>query len=220
MSIDVTVKVLEEPVSKNFLTLDEAKQMLGLATTGTPDPVADALLEIQIAQASAVIARLCNRQFARTGVLETWRDNLHATTYLRLWPVKDEDVFYVGGLNDPPIIWPPPPPPLPAIDIELENFTGKIRKGGDFSIGYYGGYLLPDEAPDDLKYACLMILRTQRQEATRESVEGIRMIAHKESRVIFFDPNQGKANTSTALAGSSGIPQVDSLLEHYTRSWM
>ena len=151
MSIDVTVKVLEEPVSKNFLTLDEAKQMLGLATTGTPDPVADALLEIQIAQASAVIARLCNRQFARTGVLETWRDNLHATTYLRLWPVKDEDVFYVGGLNDPPIIWPPPPPPLPAIDIELENFTGKIRKGGDFSIGYYGGYLLPDEAPDDLE---------------------------------------------------------------------
>lgn len=218
MAIDVTVKVLEEPVSKSFLSLDEAKKMLGMATTGTPDPVADELLQIQIDQASAVIARLCNRQFAKTTVMETWRDNPHATTYLRLWPVEDDDVFYIGPSGGP-AIWPPPPPPLPAGSFELENFSGKLRKGGDFTVVYSGGYLLPDDAPDDLKYACLMILRNQRGEAQRESVEGIRMIAHKESRVIFFDPNAGSATKTAALQGSSGIPQVDALLEHYIRLW-
>ena len=66
-----------------------------------------------------------------------------------------------------------------------------------------------------------MLLRQQRQEATRESVEGIRMIAHKESRVIFFDPNAASAKTSQAArSGSFRHPAVDVLLSRYIRDWM
>jgi hypothetical protein len=210
---DVTVKVLEEATYKSFLSLDEAKAMLGLPATGG-DPAADVQLQFQIDAASAIIFRLCNRPFAKTKVLETWRGNTHPVIYLRLWPVKDQDVLGIG--NGGPSIWPPPG------GFDLENHTGKLRVSGDpISVTYSGGYELPDEAPDDLKHACLLLIRTQRTEATRESVEGIRMLAHKESRVIFFDPNAAGAKTSSAaLSGSSGHPTVDALLEHYCRDWM
>jgi hypothetical protein len=216
--VDVTVKVLEPASYLSFLSLEEAKKALGLPATGST-PEADDQLQFQIDSASAIIFRLCNRMFAKTTVMETWRDNRHETTYLRLWPVEDDDVFYIGPINGP-VVWPPPPPPIPAGSFELENFSGKLRKGGDFSVIYSGGYLLPDDAPDDLKHACIMLLRQQRTETARESVEGIRMIAHKESRVIFFDPNAaGAKTTQAALSGSSGIPTVDALLEHYVRFW-
>lgn len=215
---DVTVKVLEEATYLSFLSLEEAKAALGLPATGST-PEADAQLQFQIDSASAIIFRLCNRMFAKTTVMETWRENRHATTYLRLWPVEDGDVFYIGG-NDGPVIWPPPPPPLPVGSFELENYSGKLHKGGDFTIVYAGGYELPDEAPDDLKHACLMLLRQQRTETARESVEGIRSISHKESRVMFFDPNAVKTSSTAALSGTSGVPQVDALLSRYVRDWM
>ena len=216
---DVTVKVLQEATYKSFLSLEEAKAALGLPATGST-PEADAQLQFQIDSASAIIFRLCNRMFAKTGVQETWRGNTHPVIYLRLWPVKDEDLFDIAGPNGPPVIW--PPTPLPPGSFELENQTGKLKVNGfgdPISITYAGGYDLPDEAPDDLKHACLMILRQQRTETARESVEGIRSISHKESRVMFFDPNQTKT-TSAAMSGSSGIPQVDALLSRYCRDWM
>ena len=204
---DVTVKVLDEPTDKSFLSLEEAKVMLKLPATGG-NPADDALLELQIAQASAVIMRLCNRQFAKTRVQETWRGLRHPTIYLRQWPVEDDDLEEING--------------APAIDFELENYSGKLRvehMADPISIVYSGGYDLPDDAPDDLKHACLLLVRQSRTEATRESVEGIRMIAHKESRVMFFDPN---ASTAKSAGGpASGLPLgVDDLLSRYIRDWV
>lgn len=206
---DITEKIIDPPANRNFLTLEEAKKRLGLPATGG-DPAADEQLEFQIADASAIIARLCNREFAKTKLVETWRGNTHETIYLRHWPVKENEVESVT--NGAPGIW-------PSGGYEVEEHTGKIRvpAADPISITYSGGYLLPDEAPDDLKYACLMLMRASRQEATRESVEGIRMIAHKESRVIFFDPNTQSKTTAAAAGGSSGIPQVDALLSRYIR---
>jgi hypothetical protein len=217
MCADVTIKVLEEPTSRDFLTLEEAKKRLGLPTSGST-PEADELLQIQISDASAIIARLCNRQFAKTTVAETWRGNDHDAIYLRLWPVWDEDMFGIGsGLG----IW--PSPPLPPGSFDLENYSGKLRAplSDPITITYAGGYLLPDECPNDLKNACVLIMRSSRSEAQRESVEGIRMIAHKESRVIFFDPNTQKTATATAASGGYGYgPAVDSILPRYIRRWM
>ena len=79
------------------------------------------------------------------------------------------------------------------------GFTRPVR------ITYSGGYLLPDGAPLDLKQATARMLSNSRGQASRDAVEGIRMIAHKESRVIYFDPNSGstaKAATSTGSLGS------------------
>jgi hypothetical protein len=206
--MSVTVKVLDPADDIDFLSLREAKALLGLPATGTPE--ADAQLRFQIASASATIARLCNRMFAKTRVQETWRGNTHQDIYLRLWPVEDDDVETINGA-----------PFDPAVH-ELENQTGKIRVGGigdPVRITYSGGYDLPDEAPDDLKHACLLLVRQSRTEAVRESVEGIRMIAHKESRVIFFDPNASTAKT--AGGQQSGLPLgVDDLLSHYIRDWV
>jgi hypothetical protein len=219
--VDVTLKVLEEPTYRGFLSLEEAKAALGLPAT--PDPVNDPLLQIQINQSSAVIARLCNRQFARTKVAETRRGETHPDIYLSLWPVEDDDILGIEPAykNGGPSIWPPPPPVAPAPgSFDLENFSGKLRVGGidPVMITYWGGYELPDEAPDDLKYCCILLLRQGKTEAARESVEGIKMIAHKESRVIFFDPNASSGKTSTTtLSGESGIPAVDAILKHYLR---
>jgi hypothetical protein len=48
------------------------------------------------------------------------------------------------------------------------------------------------------------------------------MIAHKDSRVLFFDPNASAAKASGGTGGGSrsGVPAVDSLLGHYTRLWV
>jgi hypothetical protein len=209
---DVTVKVLDPPDSRDFLSLEEAQTRLGLPTTGG-DPAANALLQIQITDASALIARLCNRQFAKTRVSETWRGNNHDAIYLRLWPVDDGDLEEINGT------------PFDPDQHELENYTGKLRVNGfgdPITIVYSGGYDLPDEAPDELKAACILIMRNSRSEAQRESVEGIRMLAHKESRVIFFDPNTQKTATAAVQAGGlgSGVKQVDDLLRHFIRDWV
>jgi hypothetical protein len=214
---DVSIKVLEEPTSRDFLTLEEAQKRLGMPTTGG-DPAANELLQTQITDASAIIARLCNREFAKTTVAETWRGNDHETIFLRLWPVKDADVFGIGGGLG---IW--PSPPLAPGSFELENHTGKLRANGfgdPVTVTYAGGYLLPDEAPDDLKAVCLIVMRSSRSEAQRESVEGIRMLAHKESRVIFFDPNTQKTATAAAATGGFGYgAAVDAILPRYIRRW-
>jgi hypothetical protein len=214
---DVSIKVLEEPVSRDFLTLEEAQTRLGMPITGG-DPAANELLQIQISDASAIIARLCNREFAKTTVAETWRGNGHETIFLRLWPVKDADVFGIGGGLG---IW--PSPPLAPGSFELENYSGKLRVGSvdPITITYAGGYLLPDECPDDLKHACILVMRSSRSEAQRESVEGIRMLAHKESRVIFFDPNTQKTATAAAATGGFGYgAAVDAILPRYCRRWV
>src|SRR5580704_10320334 len=152
MGIDVSIKVLEEPISRDFLSLEEAQKRLGMPTSGST-PEADELLQMQITDASAIIARLCNREFAKTKVAETWRGNDHETIFLRLWPVKDADV--VSITNGGPSI-----SPIPPGSFELENHTGKLRiaPADPVTITYSGGYLLPDEAPDDLKAVCLIVM--------------------------------------------------------------
>jgi hypothetical protein len=87
-------------------------------------------------------------------------------------------------------------------------------------ITYWGGFELPDEAPLPLKQATLLLIVHQRSQATRESIEGIRMIAHKESRVMFFDPSQQQKASGGATASPSGVPAVDALLRSYTKFWI
>jgi hypothetical protein len=208
---DVVVKILEPADEISFLSLREAKLLLGLPLTGAAE-IEDERLELQIAIASAQIMRLCNRMMARQRVIETWRDFDAIKLFLRTFPVAEEDIeqITVGGAT------------LGPDDYELEEQSGTLQGLSRFAapvrIVYSGGYELPDDAPLDLKQATLLMLSSARSQATRESIEGIRMIAHKESRVIFFDPNASTAKT--AGGQSSGLPTgVEPLLSRYTRFW-
>jgi hypothetical protein len=209
---DVRVKVLEPADNASFLTLKEAKLLLGLPVNGA-DTVADETLELQIAIASATIMRLCNRMMAKQKVVETWFDFAATKLFLRHFPVVDDEIEEVTtgrGLLTPD-------------EYALEEESGTLWGFGRFAepvvITYSGGYQLPDDAPLDLKQATLLMLSQQRSQATRESIEGIRMIAHKDSRVLFFDPNQQAKAAAAGGATRSGIPAVDSILDHYTRLW-
>lgn len=210
---DVRVKVLEPPEHTSFLSLREAKLLLGLPANGG-DVTADEQLELQIAIASAQIMRLCNRMMAKQKVVETWRDFAATKLFLRHFPVEEDAIeeVTIGGRGA-----------LTPDDYELEEESGTLWGFGRFAapvvITYSGGYELPEDAPLDLKQATLLMLSQARSQATRESIEGIRMIAHKDSRVIFFDPNQQVKAAGAGGATRSGIPAVDSLLDHYTRLW-
>jgi hypothetical protein len=209
---DVIVKVLEPADNRNFLTLEEARLMLGLPGG---DPAADKALEQQIEIASATIAELCNREFARQKVRETWYELNDRRLFLTRFPVAEADVesITVGGAT-----------PIEDDDYDLEEKSGTIRPFASFvapiRVTYTGGYDLPDDAPPPLKQATILLVTQQRSQATRESIEGIRMIAHKDSRVLFFDPSQQAKSAPAAGALGSGIKQVDDLLMHYVRHYI
>jgi hypothetical protein len=155
---------------------------------------------------------LCDRMFARQKVRETWRALGRPQVFLTQYPVEEDDIETITvGSNTT----------LDPDDYELEEETGKLLGLGRFAepvrITYSGGYELPEEAPLPLKQACLLLLVQTRAAATREAIEGIRMIAHKDSRVMFYDPNQQQKSSTTAGALGSGNRTVDDLLMRYMR---
>ena len=104
----------------------------------------------------------------------------------------------------------------------LNSLWGKLTLPSGASreqtvIAYSGGYNLPDEAPPALKQAAMMLMR----EAYYASVRGdatVRMIGHKESRIIYFDPNllARSMRRHGPAARRRNAPSHD-LLTHFTR---
>jgi hypothetical protein len=213
---DVTVNVIEAAEGypaedMSFLSVTEAKKLLGI---DPDDDVNDEQLKMQIALSSAVIMRVCNRMFARETVAESWRDLGSRRVFLTHWPVKEDDIERVQSGTTV----------LDADQYELEERSGKLSNFGGWiepvRITYSGGFNLPEEAPLPLKHAALLLVRQARLEGSREAIEGIRMIAHKESRVMFFDPNSTTKTTATVGTLGTGIVAVDQLLYHYMRFWV
>jgi hypothetical protein len=164
-----------------------------------------------IDQYSDIVSVMCNRVFARERVRETWRDLESRRLFLSHWPVKDGDIELVespvGSVLDPGAY-------------ELEERSGKVSIFNGItepiSITYTGGFELPDDAPDALKQAAILLVRTARTQAAREATSGIRSISHKDARVMFFDPNQASRGQVTTTT-SGGTDAVKALLYHYTR---
>ena len=221
---DIIIKVLEPATEFGLLTLEEAKIMLGIDAA---DTTGDAQLQMLIDQNSAVIATMCNRTFAKEKVRETWRclgepcdciDGVSSRrVFLSHWPVKEEDIESVES---------PRGTALTAYDYEIEERSGKITLYSSTSepivITYTGGYDLPDEAPDDLKQAAGMLIRQYRTEAAQAATtgSGIKLLAHKESRIMYFSPKDmaGGTTTSSGGGGSSAVNNsVNNLLAHYRR---
>ena len=209
---DITIKILEPADSFALLTLSELKTMLGI---GDSDSSSDEQLEQWIDWYSATVSQIANRVFAREKVRETWRCLGSRRIFLSHWPVKEQDIESVEA---------PRGTLVPGTDYELEEGSGKLSLFGSRAepivVTYTGGFDLPDEAPDDLKNAASILVRQARAAAQRDATSGIRSISHKDSRVMFFDPNQGSGNAAAGGASGGGVEAiraVHAMLYHYSR---
>jgi len=214
--VDVTVKVLQAANTYDLLTLDEAKLLLGIASTDTSK---DELLQMQISIYSATVAEMCNRTFAKEKVEETWRELYDGRCFLTHYPVKEADVesvYSAGNLYD-------------ATGYELEEISGKLSNvvidapesspwPQSVIVTYTGGFNLPDEAPLPLKQAVALSIREEMIRSRQAETAGIRQVTHKESRVVFFDPNA--VLVKTIGAKSPGLQAIESLLKQYMRFWV
>ena len=204
---DRNVEVLTPATSFDLMTLDEAKQMLGISLTDTSD---DAQLAMFIDINSATISRLCNRVFAREEVTESWRElNGGNRVFLSHWPVLQADIESVqsplGTMVSPD-------------DWELEEESGKVSFFGVAAIEpvvitYWGGYNLPNEAPGALKHALALLNLQSRLLASLGTIGGIHQLSHKEARISFHDPAKILAAAMGQAAGMEN--PVMQVLSHY-----
>lgn len=211
--VDIILKVLTPATTHDLLTLEELKVMLGIADTDTSQ---DAMLATYITQLSEVIARECNRVFAKEKMRETVRCLQPNRYFVSHWPLKEEDIESVetprGTTFDPDTY-------------EVEEESGKIEfiTSGQVEpivVTYTGGYDLPDEAPAALKSACEILVREMRTWVSRQATSGIRSLTHKDARVMFFDVNAAMAK----MGGTTGPFFINdgmkALLYHYMRFWV
>jgi len=206
---DRNIQVLTPADSFDLMTLDEAKQMLGISLTDTSD---DAQLAMFIDINSATISRLCNRVFAREEVTESWRElNGGNRVFLSHWPVLQADIETVqsplGTMVSPD-------------DWELEEASGKVSFFGVAAvepvvITYWGGYNLPVEAPGALKHALALLNLQSRLLASLGTIGGIHQLSHKEARISFHDPAKILAAAMGQAAGMEN--PVMQVLSHYIR---
>ena len=212
---DIIVKVLDPADSYDLASLDEIKTLLGLPAADTSE---DELLGMWITYYSDVIATLCNRVFAKEKVIESWRgdtkpfDTDNGRVFLTHYPVVDTDIESITA------------PDGTTIDAgyELENASGKLQFfdatwSEPIRITYTGGYDLPDEAPPALKQALALLVQNARIWQSRALTSGVRSIAHRESRVQFFDINQAVAKMGGAGPLAMANEMVSGLLYKYTR---
>jgi hypothetical protein len=205
---DVTIKVLTPATSFALLTLAELKTMLGIHAGDVSN---DPQLQQWIDWYSATVSQITNRVFAREKVRETWRDTNDRRLFLSHWPVKEDDIesVLVGGGG--------------TAVYELEEASGKVSLFGSYAapivVTYTGGFNLPDEAPNDLKNATAIMVRQEKSATQRDATAGIRSISHKDSRVMFFDPNAHLSGGGGAYVGGSteAIRAVHAMLYHYSR---
>lgn len=206
--MQTSVEVVTEAKCLDLITLHDAKVGLNMVATTSDEQV-----ELMIKWCSAEIARMCNRVLAQETVIETILEGEGSRIWLTHYPVKEiTEISEAGTVL------------TPVVDYNLEKKTGKLyRVGGALwgmptVIKYTGGYDLPQKAPPDLASAVLLVTREAFHAATRGDAT-IRMITHKQSRIMFFDPNAAaaKASSGAASAGTAARRAITDLLKRYTR---
>lgn len=208
-----TADIIKAATDSSLISTYYARLALNIPTS--TDATVDEQLEMFIRWSSDEIATMCNRVFARETLAETFRD--FGTDLSRIWlshfPVQQIESVVEDGVT------------LTPADYELSKQTGRLFRLNEdelwtepVTVTYTGGYNLPFEAPEALQQAAVLLIR----EAYYASIRGdltIRMVSHKEARVIYFDPNaRGAAGAGTA--GSPARRASEQLLKKYTRFWV
>lgn len=206
MQSSLTVITPAQDIS--LVSLYEAK--LGMNLASSTDAALDEQLELLIEWASAEISALCNRTFAQETVTETFQDWLpNNRIYLSRYPVTTITAFTEDGVSM-----------VVDTDYSIDKESGLLTRidnawTAPISITYTGGYSLPNDAPRALRQAATLMTREAYYATTRGDAS-IRMVAHKESRVIYFDPNA----KGGSAAGSSTRRSVNELLKKFTRFYI
>lgn len=212
------IDIITAAATHDLISLADLKIMLDIPAADTSS---DQQLQMLIEQNSHAIARECNRIFGKEEVTEYWDcfapmccPDGAARLWLSHYPV--ESIVSIetptGTLLDP-------------IDYRLEKLTGKLTIEGAWGmpviVTYIGGYNLPDEAPPELQAVASNMVRSSRTEAAAASTggSGIRMLAHKESRVIYFSPKDMAGGTAggTSVAPSNTSQFNKNMLSKFTR---
>jgi hypothetical protein len=207
-----SITVTKPALDTALVTLYEAKVALKIPAESTDN---DEMLKFIIDRSSDEVQTLCSRVFPKEDVIETFREIDNPITRLPLsrYPVKPQDIVSIavdGGTVD--------------FDIDQESGILTLFSGAFWAQSvvatYAGGYAIPQEVPPALRQATLLFAR----EAYYSSLRGdttVRQIAHKESRISYFDPATLARAMSSGSSGSSGGSAAQnaakSLLQRYTR---
>jgi hypothetical protein len=205
-----TIVVTTPATSIDLIALDELKRALNITST-----VQDQMLADLITRVSDEIAAYCSRVFGYETVVETFTEipDDKARLFLARFPIPQDSTGTTSITSGGTALAYPD-------GMLLDSLWGKLTlPSGVYTtqtvINYSGGYHLPDEAPPALKQAAVILMR----EAYYATIRGdatVRMIGHKESRIIYFDPNL----LARGIAGSGGTPAqraVGDLLTSFTR---
>lgn len=208
--MDVVKKIIKPAADISLLTPYEAR--LGLNLLSTSDANLDDMLELLVRWSSDEISTLTGRDFAKETLVETIREiNWDCNKiWLSHFPVVSIDEVKVGDTVM-----------IEDTDFALDEDAGKIiRLNGTMwsdtvEVTYTGGFDLPFEAPPALQQAAILLVREAYYAAKRGDAT-IRMVGHKEARVIYFDPN-ALALKAGSSAGSPARRAIDNLLKCYMR---
>ena len=211
--MDSSVEVVEPATEFSLLSMRDAR--LGLNLTGVSENT-EAQIELLIKWASDEIAKECNRVLAQEKVQETiWDLDDTGRIWLSRFPVKEIHSLNEAGVDLVKAGW------------NLDKNSGKLTRiangfpiargvlwGTPVVITYTGGYDLPKEAPKALAQAAMLMTREAYNQLQRGDTS-IRMVSHKDSRVIYFDPNAHLG--SGGGGGSSTKKAVLELVKKYVR---
>ena len=211
---DRIINVMTAAGNYDLLSLDELKTAFGILSSDTSQ---DELYTMLITPYSDVIATFCNRVFAYEQVSEIWRcveydqNNVMTRLFLSHYPLDSTKAITLES---------PTGSTLDPSTYAIETKSGKVEllstNSEPIKVTYWGGYALPDDAPPALKQAAALMIREGQAMMQRLAVSGIRSIAHKDSRVMYFDANQQLARGPTGAAGMINAV-ASSLLMHYVR---
>jgi len=210
--MQLTETIIEEAKDIAFLTNYEAR--LGLNLVSSTDENTDDLVEMLIEWSSDEIATECNRTFAKEKLKAVYREINSGAKRLQMTHYPIETVFSVVDGSGNTL--------AEDIDYEVDYESGKITRlkaswSNPTTVIYKGGYDLPAEAPKALQQATTLMIR-EAYYATLRGDATIRMVSHKDARVIYFDPSTLIKALAAGGAGSAGSPalkRIQNLLTAY-----
>lgn len=207
--MQVSQYIIEPAKDASLLTNYEARVSLNMANS--TDENLDDLIDLLVKWASDEISVQCSRTFAKETLRETFREinDNSKRLYLSHYPPVEIISVTSGGLTL-----------VEDNGFEVDYEGGKLTRLGAVwadptVVTYTGGYDLPAEAPPALQQAAILMAREAYYASTRGDAT-IRMVSHKDSRVIYFDPNTAlKAMGGGGSGGSPARRAIGDLLKCY-----
>jgi hypothetical protein len=209
--------VVEPPETNDLMTVDQLRVLLNMSEGSSTAP--NEQIQAVITDTSAAMAKRVNRVFGYQKVHETFYEveGVKRLYFSKSWPVKFEDIELLthNGVDM-----------LPDLELVLEESTGTLYLPwglwtGTVDCVYWGGYKLPDEAPEDLQRAASAVMTESYYTFQRGMLAtGVRMLSHKGARIQFQQPTMGGTTPGAGAGGTPAWQAAMNTLDHYFRHWI